>query len=119
MPRPTPFHARTFELCSSLLYKHWAGYYAVRHYDESPEREYTAVRQGARLLDVTPLFTYELRGKDAGRLLDYVLSRPVSKLKTGRVTYLCWCDDEGKLLDDGTCWRMDKHCWRVTSASPS
>ena len=102
-----------------MLWKHWSGYYAVRHYDESPEREYNAIRQGAGLLDVSPLFKYELRGKDAGRLLDYVLSRPVSKLKTGRVTYLCWCDDDGKVLDDGTCWRMDKNTWRITSASPS
>ena len=102
-----------------MLWKHWAGYYAVRHYDESPEREYNAIRQGAGLLDVSPLFKYEVRGKDAGRLLDYVMTRPVSKLKTGRITYLCWCDDEGKVLDDGTCWRMDKHSWRVTSASPS
>jgi aminomethyltransferase len=23
------------------------------------------------------------------------------------------------VLDDGTCWRMDKHTWRLTSASPS
>jgi len=119
MPLPTPFHARTSQLCTSMLWKHWSGYYAVRHYDESPEREYNAIRQGAGLLDVSPLFKYEVRGKDAGRLLDYVLSRPVSKLKTGRVTYLCWCDDDGKVLDDGTCWRMDKHTWRLTSASPS
>ncbi len=119
MPLPTPFHARTSELCQSMLWKHWSGYYAVRHYDESPEREYNAIRQGAGLLDVSPLYKYEVRGKDAGRLLDYVMSRPVSKLKTGRVTYLCWCDDDGKVLDDGTCWRMGKHTWRITSASPS
>jgi aminomethyltransferase len=119
MPLPTPFHARTFELCESYAWKHWAGYYAVRHYDESPEREYNAVRQGAGLLDVTPLFKYDVRGPDAGRLLDYLLSRPVSSLKAGRITYLCWCDDDGKVLDDGTCWRLGPEHFRLTSASPS
>lgn len=102
-----------------MLYKHWSGWFAVCHYDESPEREYNAIRQGAGLIDVTPLYKYEVRGKGAGRLLDYVMARPVSRLKRGRVTYLCWCDDEGKVLDDGTCWRLDKRAWRITSASPS
>jgi aminomethyltransferase len=119
MPRPTPFHPRTQALCESHLYKHWAGFLAVRHYDESPEREYNAVRQGAGLLDVSPLFKYRVIGKDAGRFLDYVMVKAVSKLKVGRVTYVCWCDDEGKILDDGTCWRLSKTSYRLTAASPS
>lgn len=119
MPRPTPFHPRTQALCESHLYKHWAGFLAVRHFDESPEREYNAVRQGAGLLDVSPLFKYRVSGPDAGRFLDYALVKAVSKLKVHRVTYVCWCDDEGKVLDDGTCWRLSKTSYRLTSASPS
>lgn len=91
----------------------------MRHYDESPEREYNAIRQAAGLLDVTPLYKYEVHGPDAVPFLDYVLSKPAGKLKPGRITYLCWCDDEGKVLDDGTCWRMDENRFRLTSASPS
>ncbi|MCC6620000.1 MAG: aminomethyl transferase family protein [Deltaproteobacteria bacterium] len=119
MPFPSPFHARTLPLCTSMAWKTWAGYYAVRHFDASPEREYNAVRQGAGLLDVSPLYKLDVRGRDAGALLDYVLSRPVAKLKTGRITYLCWCDDHGKVLDDGTCWRLGKERWRITAASPA
>jgi len=119
MPFPSPFHARTEPLCTSMAWKTWAGYYAVRHFDASPEREYNAVRQGAGLLDVSPLYKLDVRGRDAGALLDYVLSRPVSKLKVGRITYLCWCDDDGKVLDDGTCWRTGKTSWRITAASPA
>lgn len=119
MPFPTPFHPRTQALCTSYAWKTWAGYYAVRHYDASPEREYNAVRQGAGLLDITPLFKLDVSGKDAGAFLDYVLCKSVAKMKVGRVAYVPWTDDDGKVLDDGTCWRLDKTTWRITSASPS
>jgi aminomethyltransferase len=119
MPIPTPFHPRTQALCTSYAWKHWSGYYAVRHYDESPEREYNAVRQAAGLLDVTPLYKYEVHGPEAGAFLDYVLAKRVSTLKEGRITYLCWCDGAGKVIDDGTCWRLAPDRFRLTSASPS
>jgi len=118
MPLPTPFHPRTQARCESYAWKHWSGYYAVCHYDASPEREYNAVRNAAGLLDVTPLFKVDVSGPDAGALLDYVLSKPVSKLKRGRVTYLCWTDDRGKILDDGTCWRLGPDRWRLTAGAP-
>ncbi len=119
MPRPTPFHDRLQALCTSYAWKHWSGYYAVCHFHESPEREYNAIRQAAGLLDVTPLFKYDVVGPDAGRFLSYVCSKSVARLKRGRVTYLCWCDDDGNILDDGTCWRLGKESYRVTAAEPS
>ncbi|MCB9787681.1 MAG: aminomethyl transferase family protein [Deltaproteobacteria bacterium] len=119
MPRPTPFHERTAPLCESWRWKHWGGYLAPCVYGESPEREYNAIRQGAALLDVTPLYKYELRGPDAGALLDYVLARAVSKLKPGRMAYVCWTDDEGKLLDDGTCARLAPEHFLLTSGAPA
>ncbi len=119
MPIPTPFHPRTQALCISYRWKDWAGYCAPCVYGLSPEREYNAVRQAAGLLDVTPLFKYDVRGRDAGRFLSRVLSRPVQKMKSGRMHYLCWCDDEGMILDDGTCARLGKEHYRVTSALPA
>jgi len=119
MPIPTPFHARTSALCTSLAWKEWAGYHAVRSYDTYPEREYFAFRHAAGLLDVTPLYKYDLRGPDAGRLLAYVTVKDVTQMKPGRVTYLCWCDADGKVLDDGTITRWDDAHYRLTSADPS
>ena len=69
MPRPTPFHARTSELCQSLLYKEWAGCYAVRRYDIYHEREYYALRHQATLMDATPLYKYEVCGPNAADLV--------------------------------------------------
>jgi aminomethyltransferase len=119
MPVPSPFHPRTSELCHSLRWKDWAGYYAVCSYTEHHEPEYYAFRHSAGLLDVTPLFKYEVYGPDAPRFLARIMARNVAKLKVGRVTYVCWCDDEGKVVDDGTVARLEKHYYRVTAAEPS
>lgn len=119
MPIPTPFHQRTRELCTSLFWKDWAGYYTVRSYDTGHEKEYHAIRQAAGLIDVTPQFKYEVHGPQAGELLARVMVRDVRKLKVGRCTYLCWCDDDGKVVDNGTVSRLDKDYYRVTAAEPT
>jgi aminomethyltransferase len=119
MPVPTPFHPRTSALCTSLLWKDWAGCHAVRSFDTSHEREYFALRHAAGLIDVSPLFKYDVRGPDAGRFLDRLLVRDVSAMRVGRVTYLCWCDDDGKVLDDGTVGRLEDDHYRVTAAEPA
>jgi aminomethyltransferase len=119
MPIPTPFHERTQPLCTSYRWKDWSGYCAVCSYDTSHEREYFAFRESAGLLDVTPLYKYEVSGPDAGALLARMMVRDVSKLKVGRVGYTCWCDDDGKVIDDGTVARLDESHFRVTAADPT
>ena len=119
MPVPSPFHPRTAALCESLLWKEWAGYHAVRAYDTAFEREYQAFRHSAGLLDVTPLFKYEVRGRDAGAFLAWVSVKDPRRLADGQVTYLCWCDERGGVLDDGTITRFGEERYRMTSADPS
>jgi aminomethyltransferase len=119
MPIGTPFHSRTSELCSSLFYKDWAGYHAICSYDTCHEREYYTLRHAAGLIDVSPLFKYDVYGKDAADFLARVMVRDVTKLQVGRCTYLCWCDDHGKVLDDGTVSRLDDAHFRVTAAEPT
>ncbi|MDG2148438.1 MAG: aminomethyltransferase family protein [Planctomycetota bacterium] len=119
MPLPSPFHQRTSELCTSLLWKEWAGYYAVCSYGMSHEPEYHAVRQSAGMLDVSPLYKFDVIGPDATEFLAFVSARNVGKLKLGQVGYGCWCDEHGKVLDDGTVTRWGEQAYRVTSADPS
>lgn len=119
MPIQSPFHARTASLCRSLSWKDWAGYYAVRRYVSYHEREYFAIRHTAGLMDVTPLYKYEVQGPDAAAFLSHVMVRNIAKLERRQVTYTCWCDEEGKLLDDGTVSRLGEHAFRVTAAEPS
>ncbi len=119
MPIPSPFHERTSALCTSYRWKDWAGYCAVCSYDTTHDREYFAFRESAGLLDVSPLFKYEVYGPDAAALLSRMMVRNVEKLKVGRVGYSCWCDDAGKVIDDGTVSRLADDYFRVTAADPT
>ncbi len=119
MPIESPFHSCTSKLCKSLRWKNWAGYYAVCAFGTYAEREYFAFRHAAGLIDVTPLFKYEVHGPDAAAFLAKVLARDATRLKVGQVAYCCWCDDAGKLLDDGTVWRIEEDHFRMTAAEPS
>ena len=119
MPIPTPFHTRTSALSRSQNWKDWAGYFAACTYDTSHDSEYFALRHSAGLIDVSPLYKYEIKGPDAAAFLSRVTVKNVHKLKVGRVTYLCWCDDDGMVVDDGTVSRLDENHYRITAAEPS
>src|ERR687886_89335 len=119
MPVGTAFHERTFALCESLSYREWAGYYAVSSYESHHEHEYNAIRNAAALIDISPLFKYRLNGRDATRLVDRVVTRDMSKVKTGQVIYTPWCDERGKVIDDGTVSRLAENTYRWTAADPS
>ena len=115
----TPFHERTSALCQPQNWRKWAGYYVVGSYEHTIDREYWAIRNAAALIDVTPLMKYIIKGPDASRLLDRVTTRNIQKLSVGQVYYTGWCDDEGKLIDDGTVARLDETTFRLTAAEPN
>ena len=119
MPIESPFHPRTAALCTSHRWKEWAGYLAVCSYEISHDREYLAVRNAAGLIDVTPLFKYEVTGHEAAEFLSFVWTRDIRKLREGQVVYGCFCDESGKVLDDGTVTRWSPDRFRMTSAAPS
>jgi aminomethyltransferase len=119
MPIGTPFHERTFRLCESLNYREWSGYYTVSAYEAHHEHEYNAIRNAAALIDISPLFKYRVTGKDATRLVDRVITRDVRKVAVGQVIYTPWCDEHGKVIDDGTVSRLEENIYRWTAADPS
>jgi len=119
MPIGTPFHERTFALCESLNYREWSGYYAVSAFEAHHEHEYNAIRNAAALIDISPLFKYRITGKDASRLVDRIITRDVRKISVGQVVYTPWCDEQGKVIDDGTVSRLDENVYRWTAADPS
>ena len=119
MLKTTPFHERTSALCASQAWRRWAGYLVASSYELSHEREYHAIRSAAALFDVSPLYKYLVRGKDAARLLDHVATRNIQNLQVGQVAYTPWCDAAGKVLDDGTIARLSESSFRVTAAEPN
>jgi aminomethyltransferase len=119
MPIGTPVHERTFALCESLNYREWSGYYTVSSYESHHEHEYNAIRNAAALIDVSPLFKYMVTGPDASRLVDRLITRDVSKMSVGQVYYTPWCDEHGRVIDDGTVSRLGEQAFRWTAADPS
>jgi aminomethyltransferase len=119
MPIGTAFHERTFQLCESLSYREWSGYYAVSSYEPHHEHEYNAVRNAAALFDISPLYKYRITGKDATRLVDRIITRDMRKVSVGQVVYTPWCDERGKVIDDGTVSRLEENVYRWTAADPS
>src|SRR5919106_927159 len=119
MPIGTPFHERTFALCESLNYREWSGYYAVSAYETHHDHEYNAIRNAAALIDISPLFKYRIIGKDATRLVDRIITRDMRKVSVGQVIYTPWCDEHGKVIDDGTVSRLEENTYRWTAADPS
>jgi len=119
MLKETPFHPRTAALMEAQAWRRWAGYVVASSYELSHEREYHAVRGAAALFDVSPLYKYLIRGRDAARLLDRIVTRDVQKCKVGQVLYTPWCDARGKVIDDGTVSRLDEKTFRMTAADPS
>lgn len=119
MPIGTAFHDRTLSLCESLNYREWSGYYAVSAYETHHEHEYNAIRNAAALIDISPLFKYRITGNDATRLVDRIITRDLRKVAVGQVIYTPWCDEHGKVIDDGTVSRLDENLYRWTAADPS
>jgi aminomethyltransferase len=119
MPIGTPFHQRTFPLCESLNYREWSGYYTVSAYETHHEHEYNAIRNAAALIDISPLFKYRVTGPDATRLVDRIITRDMRKVSVGQVVYTPWCDEQGKVIDDGTVSRLEENVYRWTAADPS
>ena len=114
----TPFHPRTAAVCRTRRWRNWSGYAAALTYEPSLEYEYYAVRSGSALFDVSPLRKYEVAGPDAALLVDRVVTRNVFCCAEGQVLYTPWCDEAGKLIDDGTVQRMSADTFRITTADP-
>jgi len=119
MPVGTPLHSRTFPLCQSLHFRDWSGYFAVSAYETHHDHEYSAIRDAAALIDVSPLFKYAVSGRDAARLVDRVITRDVGRMSPGQVYYTPWCDERGKVVDDGTVSRLAEDRFRWTAADPN
>jgi len=119
MPLATPFHDRTAVLNDNLEWRNWSGYFAAGTYEPNHEREYWAIRNAAALIDISPLFKYDLTGPDALKLVNKVITRNVSKCIDGQIIYTPWCDKTGHIIDDGTVWRISKQHFRITAADPN
>ena len=115
----TPFFPRTSALNKSLDWREWSGYFAAGRYRDFHQPEYAAIRNGAALIDVSPLHKYTLEGPDACTLADRVFTRNARKQKIHQVVYTPWCDEDGKILQEGTVMRLAEDRFQVNAAEPA
>ena len=119
MPIPSPFHPLTAARMESHEWRDWSGYLAASLYEPLHDREYYAMRSSAALIDVSPLFKYEIFGPQAERLVNRLITRDAARCAIGQVLYTSWCDDDGKVIDDGTVTRLASDRFRITAADPN
>jgi aminomethyltransferase len=119
VPIGTAVHDRTSKLCESMNYREWSGFYAVSVYEMHHDHEYNAIRNACAMIDVSPLYKYRISGNDATKFVNRVITRDINKVKIGQVIYCCWCDEQGKVIDDGTISRLGENLYRWTAADPS
>lgn len=118
MPIGTPFHSRTSALSASQSWRHWSGYYVASSYDVVHDYEYHAIRNTAALIDVSPLFKYDIRGKDALKFINRIVTRDATKCAVHQAIYTCWCDEKGRVIQDGTVFRLGEDYFRAHLADP-
>lgn len=110
----TAFHPRTSTANKLNLWHSWKGYTISDAYFDA-ELEYFACRNATGVFDLCPMTKYRVRGSDARAYLDRLVTRNLQSLNPGRVAYAVWCDDAGKVIDDGTIFCFADDDFRICS----
>ena len=74
------------------------------------DMEYFSGRNACGVFDITPMVKHLVTGPDALPYLNRLMTRDVSKIKPGRVGYSVWCNEAGRVIDDGTIFHLKKAC---------
>jgi aminomethyltransferase len=93
----------------------WEGWAWAADFGD-PIAEHQATRTACNLWDESPLRKWDLRGPDAVALADALFTNDMSALEIGQVRYGAICDEQGKMIMDGTVFKLaDDHCLSITS----
>lgn len=111
------FHPRQAAMNLRDAWSSWNGYkFADYYYDTN--YEYFCIRNTCATYDICPMQKYMIEGPEAMAMLNRMVTRDIGKLGVDRVTYVCWCTDEGRLVDDGTIFRLGEERYMLTCGSP-
>ena len=116
MTRETAFHAKFAELTRDFI--EYKGFWLPNTFaGTDPVESYWACRDGVVVMDLSALRKFEVTGPDAEALLNWVLTRDVSKLGVGQVVYSAICHPHGGMIDDGTLFRLGAQNFRWIGGS--
>jgi aminomethyltransferase len=111
------FHKRQKALNVRDAWSAWNGYKFANYYYD-PEFEYFCVRNLCGTYDICPMQKYRVEGREAEAMLNRMVTRDISKLGINRVTYVVWCTDDGRVIDDGTIFKLGDEKFMLTCGSP-
>jgi aminomethyltransferase len=114
--KESPFYPREKVLNLRNAWSAWNGYKFAEYYYDA-EYEYFCVRNQCATYDICPMQKYRVKGRDAEAMLNRMVTRDISKLKLNRVTYVVWCTDEGRMVDDGTIFKLSGDEFMLTCGS--
>ena len=115
--RESAFHPRQAPMNLRDAWSSWNGVKFADYYYDAVY-EYFCIRNSCGTYDICPMQKYEISGRDALAMLNRMVTRDLTKLKPDRVTYCCWCTDEGRMIDDGTVFRLGEDHFMLTCGSP-
>jgi aminomethyltransferase len=93
----------------------WEGWCWPNHFGD-PVAEHRAVRADVGVWDESPLRKWEFRGRDALAAADAVFTNDMAGLEVGQVRYAPFCDERGKMVGDGTVFKLDEEsAWVITA----
>jgi aminomethyltransferase len=113
----SPFHSRTSAMNTNQQWSEWNGYAGASYYADTLI-EYFATRNTCGVFDVSPMRKYRFSGTDAEAMLNRMVTRDVSEQTVDTVVYNIWCTDAGKLVDDGTLFRLGDQEFMLCCADP-
>mgnify|MGYP000846258059 FL=1 len=87
------------------------------HWRQSCDREVEMVRSKVGVCDVSTLGKIDIQGKDAAEFLDLLYINSFASLKVGRVRYGLMLREDGHVMDDGTCARLDDNHYLMTTTT--
>ncbi|MDJ0794242.1 MAG: aminomethyltransferase family protein [Woeseiaceae bacterium] len=115
--KETHFYEREAELNIRDAWSSWNGYLFADYYYDT-EYEYFCIRNQCGTYDICPMQKYEITGRDAETMLDRMVTRDVTRIGLNRVAYTVWCTDQGRIIDDGTIFRLADDRFMLTCGSP-
>jgi aminomethyltransferase len=109
----TAFDAPQRELGADFV--DWEGWYWPNQFGD-PIAEHHAVRNDVGVWDESPLRKWDFRGPDALAAADRIFTNDMLGLEVGQIRYAPFCDENGKMVGDGTVFRFaDDHAWVITA----
>jgi aminomethyltransferase len=109
----TAFHEKQEELGCEFM--DWEGWYWPSHFGDAVA-EHHAVRRDVGVWDESPLRKWDFNGRDALAAADRIFTNDMAGLENGQIRYAPFCDENGKMVGDGTVFKFtDTSCWVITA----